>query len=604
MLESMDSIKGHHGFQSTGFTLGTTSIEETWDPGSHMYFLGKWCLQNSHRKIRGHLNYSIAPYHWDDRRKLAFDVQQLTDLYESILPTLTDTLNELHDTNQSIQYWRILIGHWALYFIQVLFDRWTSLRNACSLYPDIKFRKIVSRNPWPAAQDFVEFNQQASGEVWNERLYADLIIEGGLLKPQNIETVEQESPPVEIKHGKSFKTLVRNGLKWVVKRNPFTSPSLHARYFFHEASLKPINQFLLLMRLRERPYLTTRVKPVNCPVDPSFRAWKIRIPNQEDVFQQILCKLLPKYMPAVYLEGYHLNVAKANSLHWPKSPEVLFSSVAFNSNDIWKFYASAKVELGSRLVLGQHGGHYGTGAFSAMQSEEIAIADKYLTWGWQASQKSNVVPAPATKLIGLKRPRKGPKSDCLLVTATEPLFSGWLYSVPIGPQWDDHLQDQLSFTGHLREDFRKNLIVRGSSDASIYDLEKLFETTHPTVRIDSRRRSFLKSLGNVKLVVSSYNGCVFLETFSMGVPTVLFWDPTYSELNADAAPYFEDLRAAGLLYDDAVSCATFVNDTWETIDEWWGSKEVQASVNNFLEHFGFLGLNPIKELATQIRQVP
>jgi len=576
-----------------------------------MYFLGKWCLRNSRREIWGHLSYSIAPYHWDDRRKLAFDLQHLIDLYESILPTLTDTLNELHDTNHSIQYWRILIGHWALYFIQVLFDRWTSLQNACSLFPEIKFRKINSSERWPAAQNFVEFDYQVSSAVWNEHLYSDLIIEGGLLSPQNIETVgqdietvEQESPPAETKHGKSLKALVKDALKWVIQRILFANPSLQGRYFFHEACLKPINQFLLLMRLKEKPYFTTRVKPVNCSVKSSFREWKILIPSQEDAFQQILCRLLPKYMPTVYLEGYQLNVAKANSLHWPKSPEVLFSSYSFNSDDVWKFYASAKVELGSRLVLGQHGGHYGTGAFSAMQSEEIAIADKYLTWGWQDSNQNSVVPAPSTKLIRLKRPRKGPKSDCLLVLATVPLFSGWLYSAPIGPQWDKYLQDQLSFTGHLREDFRRNLIVRGSSDASRCDLKNLFETTYPTVRFDTRRRNLLKSLRNVKLVVATYNATVFIETFSVGVPTVMFWDPTYWELNADAGPYFEDLKTAGLLYDDALSCATFVNDTWENINEWWVSKEVQLAVSNFLEHYGYLGANPIKELATRIRQAP
>ncbi len=73
----------------------------------------------------------------------------------------------------------------------------------------------------------------------------------------------------------------------------------------------------------------------------------------------------------------------------------------------------------------------------------------------------------------------------------------------------------------------------------------------------------------------------------------MFWDPEYWELNADAGPYFEDLKTAGLLYDDALSC---VNNTWENINEWWVSKEVQLAVSNFLEYYGYLGANPIKEL--------
>ena len=56
--------------------------------------------------------------------------------------------------------------------------------------------------------------------------------------------------------------------------------------------------------------------------------------------------------------------------------------MAFSADDVFKAWAGEKVEQGSPLVIGQHGGHYGVGRCSFPEDHEIAISDCYLTWGW------------------------------------------------------------------------------------------------------------------------------------------------------------------------------------------------------------------------------
>ena len=97
-------------------TLVTTALEETWDFNSKVYFLGDWCLRPSRQQHWSKIDYSIAPYHWDDRHQLERDVAHIKDVSESVLFELTLMLNQLHGTDHSAQYWRILIGHWVHFF--------------------------------------------------------------------------------------------------------------------------------------------------------------------------------------------------------------------------------------------------------------------------------------------------------------------------------------------------------------------------------------------------------------------------------------------------------------------------------------------------------
>ena len=80
------------------------------------------------------MNAEVIPYHWDDRNKLYSDYQYLNIIYENMLKALTNQLNEIHSVDHSLRYWRILIGPWLAYFIQMVFDRWSMLNSAFKSY--------------------------------------------------------------------------------------------------------------------------------------------------------------------------------------------------------------------------------------------------------------------------------------------------------------------------------------------------------------------------------------------------------------------------------------------------------------------------------------
>src|ERR1700752_1167886 len=110
--------------------LVTTADQRYWKTDEKILFLGEWCKIYDQKPVWSKLDYQVLPYHWDDRDQLYRDYLFLRDLYERYLKQLAERLNEIHEVDHSVRYWRIIVGPWLAYFIQSSFDRYLSICNA------------------------------------------------------------------------------------------------------------------------------------------------------------------------------------------------------------------------------------------------------------------------------------------------------------------------------------------------------------------------------------------------------------------------------------------------------------------------------------------
>ena len=81
--------------------LVTTDLEITWPVNQPVIFLGKWCLRYSRKHTWTNLDFSLAPYHWDNRVQLVEDYVYINSVYEQLLTELSKKLNEIHGVNYS-----------------------------------------------------------------------------------------------------------------------------------------------------------------------------------------------------------------------------------------------------------------------------------------------------------------------------------------------------------------------------------------------------------------------------------------------------------------------------------------------------------------------
>jgi putative transferase (TIGR04331 family) len=587
--------------------LASTAIEETWSGDEETLFLGDWCLRYSRRHQWEGLDFSVAEYHWDDRLRIPLDLAYVGGLYEAMLPKLARRLNDIHSVNYSTRYWRIVVGWWLFLFCQIFFDRWQMVQSAASGHPGLRMVRVPSLGSIPALPDMATFLSAISGDRWNERLYADIAEEWTeievtslpLLLPESdlVFTEIDDDPPQRLPI--RMRLLVRKEklLGWVGHRSIFTGQRVSLQSDYLRRSERWKFQFLL----HQMPSRSRIRRLPDVPARPDQRLWELPSDSQ-DLFECALAAAVPKHLPTCYLEGYSQASRNAETSDFPRRPRVVMTANAYSSDDRWKLWAARRCEAGAKLVVAQHGGHYGTGAWSATQMHEIAISDRYLSWGWADPAETRVCPAPATKLIGMERRVPLRAGRCLQVTASLPRQSYALYSVPVGPQVQDYIDDQLSFAGALSEEVRADLLVRLYPQDYGWDLAERWADAEPSIETDSGRRSISELLVDTRLYVATYNATTFLESFTQGIPTVMFWDPRYWELSADAQPRFDQLRRAGVLFDDPVSCARHVSAIWDDVPTWWSSPEVQVAVTEFCRNYAYVGPRPLRELKKALTQ--
>ena len=88
-------------------------------------------------------------------------------------------------------------------------------------------------------------------------------------------------------------------------------------------------------------------------------------------------------IPTNYIEGYSHIINTYKKIYKKEYvPKVIFTSNSYFMDDYFKIWCAESIKHGSKLYIGQHGGHYGIGKFDLLENHELKICDKYLSWGW------------------------------------------------------------------------------------------------------------------------------------------------------------------------------------------------------------------------------
>ena len=563
--------------------LVTTALEEFWDKTKEIVFLGEWCKLYSRKHIWEGIKHSVLPYHWDNRERLFQDYLYLDRVYEKYLSVLTRKLNEIHKVNHSELYWRIIIGPWLFYFIEILFDRYLSIVYA----GDVEY---IS-NTWITDTDqdffiprnFKDFFENCIDDKYNHLLYSYLIKKRG-----NI--------PYEIVNNTSSNEIFfanrKIGLRRKIALNLINTynrliPANLKRYIFVAPYLKRIDLFKLQLSLGQLPTL------YSFDIDMDFYPdvdKKIRnnfvLSNGANEYECILDELIPYQMPVLYIEGYEAFYRYIDNIY-SERPALIFTANASISIEGFKFWTAREIERGSRLVLSQHGGHHGMGKWSSELKHEITISDLYFTWGWKEKDNLKLCPMPSGKLSRLKKEKIKPKRDgnILWVLMGLPRYSYWMYSIPVGPQMLIYLEEQKRFADGVSEPVRDLLLIRPYMRDFGWNERLRLKDMMPSIKQDDGKKTMLEQLQESRLFIGTYNATTYLEAFAADFPTIIFWNPSYWELCEEAEPYFNILHDAGILHYSPESAAKKVNDIFDDPMSWWMSDNIQRAKNIFCGRF-------------------
>ena len=560
-----------------GRFLITTALEETWREDVPVLFLGEWCRRYSRRERWSKMNAEVLPYHWDDRAKLYADYQHLQDFYERLLLDLSTQLNQIHRVDHGLRYWRILIGPWLGYFIQMLFDRWTNIQKASEQHELSSTAILIGQEDSHVPNDMDEFRGLHVRDEWNHHIYSIILREHTKIHcieqtQRNPEPIRTAPPDIPWTH-----KMKRGLAPWISQYRRFVGRERDA--FFYATYLPFFDEMRMHCRMSQLPQPTHSVLPAQIAMNHIQRRWTLPAGDRHG-FEACARDLIPRQIPKVYLEGYAQLIVQTTGLPWPKRPSVICTSNPI-VDDVFKSWAAAKVEQGTPLVIGQQGGGYGIGKWSFLEDHQIAICNRYLSWGWSIPGNPKVLPVGQLKSRRPIRHRSTIRSTALLVTGMHPRHSYWMYSTPVAHQWLGYLADQFSFAEHLPSNIRDVLTVRMYRHDYGWDQLQRWKDRFPSVILDDGFSDINALLRNCRLAISTYNSTTFLEWFSMDIPTIIYWNPSHWELRASAAPHFADLKRVGIFHETPESAARQVATLWDDVDTWWRNPERREVLDRF-----------------------
>lgn len=567
--------------------LITTADMRFWKTDCPILFLGEWCKHFAQKAVWEKLTYEVLPYHWDDRKKMYQDYLYLNQLYEQKLVQLSACLNKLHGVNHSIRYWRIIIGPWLFYFVQMLFDRYQSIfsaveskRVANTLIGKYKLEDWIPR-------DFSIVPRLFVGDAYNQFIYSRIIESLNSIPYETLKITERaeeltpqaaETCQPAFSVGRLLKQCFKAALRGI--GNQFSQISLI------DTPLSPKELLMLQVSLGKVPQLLPEkivfpTSEINWPMRKA-----IQFSPSENKFEQFLNKIIAEQLPALYIEGYEK--AKQISLSaFPKKPKVIFTTVAYHLDEAFKFWAAHQIECGAKLAGIQHGGHYGTGLWSSIDDHEIQIYDRFYTWGWQSDVYKNTRPLPSAKLSKIKQCLRPQKNGRLLMALmTLPQYSYVMYSVCVAASGTlDYFNDQYRLARALSKGNQKSLLVRLSPKDRSWSQKERWRDECPNIECYFGNSSFYEQLNKSRLFIGTYNATTYLETMAANFPTILFWNPEHWELRPAARPYFAKLRQAGILHDTPEAAAAKVNEIADDPTSWWQQAEVQTAKDQFCQQF-------------------
>jgi putative transferase (TIGR04331 family) len=580
------------------FYLVTTAIEATWPSEGPILFLGDWCClyskKNSSLRWR---KFEIAEYHWDDRGKLFEDNLELDKIYEELLEELSVQFNELHGVNYSTRYWRILVGSWLRYFIEVVFDRWSMIEKVNVNYLIVSANVLDTLPGDKIPNDMQEFLLSYLDDAWNEAIFGELLQKFTSIKINKITNTKIHI--LKKKPAFSFRQRVRRRLiqipscllKWVARKDDA---------FFISTYLPLMKDLILQLKLHQVPQIWRGQGVPDVKIDWLKREWHLNTDNKSG-FSKIIREMIPGNIPSIYLEGYELLRRKCQKLPWPKSPKFIFTSNSFIADDIFKAWAAEKTELGAPLVIGQHGGGYGTMKWDSMERHQLKIANLWLSWGWSYVGNKIIKPVGNLKLFG-RRWLMNKKGYALLVELTVPRYSYRMFSVPIAGQWTEYFEDQKKFILALPPYIKDQLLVR------LYDLDRGWAVTErwrdfmPNIRIDEGGDSIESLVRRCRICISTYNSTTFLESMAMNIPTIAFWNERHWELNRDAKISFDILKTVGILHNSPKSAAQHLENIWDDVMSWWASDLVQAARKDFVTKYSSIPKYPLRDMVNILNE--
>ena len=522
--------------------------------------MGTFCLPDDPDSLLNQYTYEIAETSVSPDNKLRCFQSSVT-AHAHLSAHLSVALNHAHQLKNSDRYWRILTGAWLHLFIDLLISRIFTIASLRVTFNELQLVSADKTKHRQTPFSTADFHLLTKSTEWNSLLYLDL---------WNLSSLELTSESLT-----SERIDPSNLEPQISKLSGFV---LSATY------LPRIQEAILQLRFGTKLRRLQVVLPPEAAFESKARQQLTLDDSKLSQTEQVLFKFIINYLPSSFLEGFPELRSSTCLMKFPSIPKSIFTSNRHIYDDVFNAWVANATENGSRLILGQHGGHYGISRFpSYAERHEILVSDTYITWGWIPQEKT--ISGIILTTIGLRQKRNRNRSKLLFVT--EQLYSQPRAVFADVNQSSEYLNHLVSFVRSLPLSLQNNLEVRPhhGQNSTGQNLDSWWRNQLPTIKLGDVTTPFRQLVKRAKLVIVAHNGTTLPETFSLGIPTLITWTTNWVEIRDEAKPVFAKLAKVGIFHEDPVSLAKHISEIWDNVDSWWDSKEVVEAREFFCSQY-------------------
>ncbi|WP_158999128.1 LIC12162 family transferase [Pigmentibacter ruber] len=565
--------------------LVITSNEEFWDTEQEILFLGEYCKLNKRENFWNNLNYKTLENIWNDHNKKHDYAIYINEIQEQVLLFLSSKLNEIHGTNYSQRYWRILLIPFLMNYIPNYFDKYMLLKNACDMNSNNLTTIVLADSSYQEFDFTHNFFTEMVSEKWNLQVISQII-----KSLKNISIKEEKNIPKshsQVSKITFYKILFKNIITFII--NLFASKNKILNFSQHLSKKQKWSLFIKSLFLIFPSNKFVFIKNNVIKRDLFLRDFLANYNDKnKDQFCEILVQSLYQNLPTQFLEDYKFYHKKTLKYYGAKAPIAILQDTSIYSDSFFAMWFAYCIDKGTLSIGFQHGGGYGDRLFNPTEKYELSVNDYYISWGWGKDKKILPLPSPILSSNSkTKKNRYSNKGYFLLTGTVVPRVFLRYESVPIENQFLEYLKWQTHFFSGLINEVSRNLVIRPHPVDFEWNIKKRLRDKNALIENSFKDLSqdFHEVLANCSLFISDNLNTTFLHSLVINKPTILFWNKNLWESNQFAEDYYTELEKVGIYHRTPESAAKKINEIYCAIETWWNSKEVQNARLSFIENY-------------------
>ena len=544
-------------------------------------------IQSRHLELKNknlkNINQNVFEPYGLTEKLLYEDAIYLDKVFEKYLNKISIELNNLHNQNNSLKYWNIILGIWLRDFIYTTYNRFKTLKKGLKKF-DINEIILISnkKNNFPILES-TTFNKLTNNLLFDAILVSKIF--KNLESNKNIKINRSEDllyqSSLNLKH--ETKKIRIEILKIISKILNFLSNFHNAKYFvlksyfglFEEIKLN----FILNKKIQfnEYPSIEYKEKKINLSVRSNLNFNN----DSENEFETVLNKIVVDYIPMSVIENYQQveNFIK-KKLDWPQNPKLIFTSNSFGDGGPAQFWIAKKTEKGSKYYIGQHGAGY-LELYDKKLRTEVKPAEKLIVWGKKIFS-DKVFPTFNFTVLNKK------ENKFLGKKLTIVFRSSGVRTVPFDRfEYGKILYDKTAeIIENLSDEIKKKTLLRlhPNYKKGIYFTFDYFIKKNKYLKIDNKTK-YHKLLIDSKIVIFNDFSSGFLQNLTLNYPSIVFSPLGLSFIHEENKTDFEELIKIKLIFTDVKSLNNHLNKIWNNTETWWNDTSNVKVRKIFLEKY-------------------